>query len=504
MSLFPLHTNISTISPSTFETKNRPQRLSNLSGLCARIRQQFSPLVNKPGVYSSICLEAVGFRYTGDSDVARCEECGLEESNWALDVKPWTIHSTRSPHCPFVCRLRDEAFSGAFSSLPRPTTTEQHRSLPQKPAIINLQSPLNTSVEADSFQEAQRRTFLDWPHRSAIPIEDMCKAGLFACNIGDRVICIYCNSVFHKWTPYIDDPFETHKVLSPQCPYVKERLSSGQQSGIINNIQNSTNTTSNDRLRRNSTHSIQFSNLLRPPERNGGNSRSSRPSTVTPSRSITEMIRQDSIYQPIQNDETCSKCQKSLKSIGPRQNDRADCAQWFMHCAHTKQYTADQVYDQIQKCKQKQRSPTVDTARSDLQIPQQLLYRDFSLSILRQIWRNEFHFKGKFNKLTCFTCSNTLCMCLDNDSEADVDLLVACFIFQKQIDRIDGKPERIEKPSERMLEIREQATRERAGMCSILLLVIYLILHYIRLCSKTSCCSSKQFNTIQPMCTLFY
>jgi hypothetical protein len=40
-------------------------------------------------------------------------------------------------------------------------------------------------------------------------------------------------------------------------------------------------------------------------------------------------------------------------------------------------------------------------------------------------------------------------------------------------------------------------------MCSILLLVIYLILHYIRLCSKTSCCASKQFNTIQSMCILF-
>jgi hypothetical protein len=182
MSLFPLHTNISTISPSTFETKNRPQQLSNLSGLCARIRQQFSSLVNKPGVYSSICLEAVGFRYTGNSDAAYCAECGLEESNWKLDVKPWIIHSTRSPHCPFVRRLRDEAFSGAFSSLPRPTTTEQHRSQPPKPVIINLQSPL--------FQEARKRTFSDWPDCSTISIENMCKAGFFACNVADRVICI--------------------------------------------------------------------------------------------------------------------------------------------------------------------------------------------------------------------------------------------------------------------------------------------------------------------------
>jgi hypothetical protein len=64
---------------------------------------------------------------------------------------------------------------------------------------------------------------------------------------------------------------------------------------------------------------------------------------------------------------------------------------------------------------------------------------------------------------------------------SDVDLLMACILFQKQIDCIDGKAEKIVKPSTGVLEIRKQA-----GTSSILLLVIYLVLICRILCSKTS------------------
>ncbi len=343
--------------------KNRQQPLSNLGRLCAQIRQTFSPLVNKPGIYSSICLKAAGFRYTGNGDTARCDECGLETSHWTLDMKPWTIHSTRMPHCPFVRRLRAEALSNVFSSLSRPRTVERNTAEQENPPkrrkteTIDLESPSNTSVEADLFQQARKHTFSDWPHRFMPSVEDMTKAGFFACNVGDRVMCIYCNIVCHQWTPHVDEPCEIHKILSPHCPYVKEKLSSGEQPRIVNDNQNSTSALASNHLStRNSTHSFQFSNLLRPPEQRGRNRRASRPSTVSPTMSIAEQIRQDSFYPRIKHDEACADCKKSLQNMGPCDSEMTDCARWFVHCAHTKQFSADQVYDQIQNSKQAQRS----------------------------------------------------------------------------------------------------------------------------------------------------
>ena len=59
-------------------------------------------LLNKQGVHSTIVMNSAGFKYTNNGDTARCDTCGLEVSGWTLDMKPFTIHSQRSPTCPFV------------------------------------------------------------------------------------------------------------------------------------------------------------------------------------------------------------------------------------------------------------------------------------------------------------------------------------------------------------------------------------------------------------------
>jgi hypothetical protein len=364
MSWRPSH--LLTNGSSIFDMKNRQQPLSNLSRLCTQIRQRFLPLVNKPGVHSSIRLKSAGFQYTGNGDTTRCEQCGLEVSNWTLDMNPWTVHSTQNPHCPFVRRLRADAFSNKFSSLSAPVPIEQNTSTAaeqenpserRKTEIIDLESPSNTSVEAGLFQQARRHTFSDWPHRSTPSIEDMRKAGFCACNVGDRVMCIYCNIVCHQWTPHVDEPCEAHKVISPHCRYVKEKLLSGEQPRIVNDNQNSTGAhASNPSSTRNSTQLFHFSNSLRPPAQSGRNSNTSRPSTVSSTMPIAKQIREDSFYRRIKHDETCFDCKKSLQNMGPCDNQMADFARWFGHCAHTKRFTADQVYHRIQKSKQAQRS----------------------------------------------------------------------------------------------------------------------------------------------------
>lgn len=56
---------------------------------------------------------------------------------------------------------------------------------------------------------------------------------------------------------------------------------------------------------------------------------------------------------------------------------------------------------------------------------------------------------------------------VDDDFATDADLHMACMILQKQIENIDGKKENITIPSIKMKKIREDAERERAGMCIV-------------------------------------
>ena len=63
-------------------------------------------------------------------------------------------------------------------------------------------------------------------------------------------------------------------------------------------------------------------------------------------------------------------------------------------------------------------------------------------------------------------------MHVDNDSPCDVDLLVACFVLQKQIEHINGNKENLIEPSARMTAIREKAKEEEASMFSNRLFVI--------------------------------
>jgi hypothetical protein len=47
----------------------------------------------------------------------------------------------------------------------------------------------------------------------------MIVAGWSYTNIADRVICIYCDALYHKWTES-DRPYEIHRLKSPKCPFV--------------------------------------------------------------------------------------------------------------------------------------------------------------------------------------------------------------------------------------------------------------------------------------------
>ncbi|CAF4296168.1 unnamed protein product, partial [Rotaria sordida] len=101
-------------------------------------------------------MSAAGFEYTGNGDTARCKDCGLEVSNWTLDMNPFTIHSKQRPDCPFVCTIIP-------SSLSNEQTNPSER---QSIEAMDSGSVSNTLFETSLLQQVRRRTFSHWPHRT--------------------------------------------------------------------------------------------------------------------------------------------------------------------------------------------------------------------------------------------------------------------------------------------------------------------------------------------------
>ena len=343
---------------SKFGGRSQP-KLQNWSDQLAQIRRKILPLTIKPGIYTSSYLIAMGFHYNGIGDTARCNDCGLEVSNWTSDMNPWTIHSTQKPECLFVCALRSGLSPAQIALLHRPSTTSSQENTGgcQKTEIIDYESSSHVSVEAGFYREARERTYSDWSHSSTLSSTAMISAGFISCNVDDRVICPHCNLTCQWWTPFIDVPSEVHKTLSPQCPYVTQILSNDTQPNIINSNQTlNSNSTENDLSVQTTTNPVSLSSEFSPSLQQNVRSNEWRSIHSPSTPSIDEAIMAETADPPIQHDQECVECQKSLQDMGLCYNKTTDIARWLVHCTHSKQFTADQTYNQIQNCKRPQQS----------------------------------------------------------------------------------------------------------------------------------------------------
>ncbi|CAF0792126.1 unnamed protein product [Adineta steineri] len=189
-------------------------------------------------------MKAAGFQYNHQGDKAHCCTCNLEVCGWTLDMKPFTIHSQRSPSCPFVLSMRSSyqiiPYICNNSSLILLISFDQQQSSRTDNNHTNNQSII--FQEVDILKQARKRIFSHYPHQS-LPsfISQMTDAGFFSCNVADRVICIYCNLICQQWIPNSDDPSHIHKILSPKCPYVIAMLTRPQTSSILVINEQSTN-----------------------------------------------------------------------------------------------------------------------------------------------------------------------------------------------------------------------------------------------------------------------
>jgi hypothetical protein len=90
-------------------------------------------------------------------------------------------------------------------------TNDQHNNLVLQKLFLN-------SLSDEIIDKTRANTFSNWPLITP-NVQDMIIAGWVYTNIADRVMCIYCNALFHKWTES-DRPYEIHRLKSPQCSFV--------------------------------------------------------------------------------------------------------------------------------------------------------------------------------------------------------------------------------------------------------------------------------------------
>ncbi len=352
-----------------FEPKQRQVLPIQLLGLLINIRETVSALTKKPGVYTASHMSAAGFDYTGDGDTAHCKECGLNVSNWTLDMNPFNIHSKQKPDCPFIRSIITSSLSNIPSSSSSTTAVRntsiknepENPSKRQKIEKIDSEHLSNSLLETDLLQQVRRRTFSHWPHRTIPSSAQMIEAGFFNCNVGDRVICIYCNLICQQWTPHTDDPCEVHKTLSPSCIYVKAKLLRPSASSIIIVNESTTVATSSnhsptsanlDPLRSNE---IVFTAACNPayaelPKRHA--SFATWPHENLPS--VDDLVRAGFFYTGTKTIVTCFYCNGSLQNWGPNDNPMIEHARWFPHCAYAKQLCGDEMYRKIQESKRAQ------------------------------------------------------------------------------------------------------------------------------------------------------
>ena len=331
------------------------------NALCGRVHsalQNISPilrdLAKKQEMRSNINMISTRLPYTNDDDIARCNCCKFEASESTVDMDSFTIQKEHSPACSFARTKRTDQ-EKLNDSTTRPIETILTMNVEKQPCkrlktnASTITSVSNILVEVNTIKEIRKRTFSHWPHRSSPSAAQMIEAAFFCCNVGDRVICIYCNLICQQWTPNSDDPCEVHKTLSPKCPYVLAMLARAPSSAvsIINEVSTRADPVSSHAIVHTAACNPQYSEV---PKRLASFSSWSQENLP----SVDDLVKAGFFYTGAKTIVTCFYCNGSLQNWGANDNPMIEHARWFPHCAYARQLCGTDLYRKIQESKRAQ------------------------------------------------------------------------------------------------------------------------------------------------------
>lgn len=333
--------NSNTTNSSSKKVNNTLEPHESISDICGRI-QALHRTLKQYGVHSANYMSAAGFQYTGDGDTAICKQCGLEISNWTTEMIPFTIHSQRQPNCSFVRSIKSPLSSTVTLKHSSTNDTEERRSKRQRVEDPNVNTVSNSFFEHELLQQVRQRTFSHWHRRGGPTSAQMVEAGFFYCNIEDRTICLHCNLICQRWIPYIDNPCEVHRTISPNCVYVKEKLMRPLTSSINVEHENSASTTDSNVLQsdNNGSHVAHHRNYS--PFHKRDASFATWPEKY--STSVDTLVKAGFFYTGNQTIVTCFHCNGSLDASNMRKNPLVEHITQFPHCDYAKQCGGDNLY----------------------------------------------------------------------------------------------------------------------------------------------------------------
>jgi hypothetical protein len=244
-----------------------------------------------------------------------------------------------------------------FHTIISATNDDENPSKRQKIEATQELGQSNILTEIDKLKQIRKRTFSHWPHRTSPSSSQMVEAGFLNCNVGDRVMCLYCNIICQQWIPNTDDPWNVHKTLSPKCPFVVA-LTKRQETVSIRIVNeqptrdNSAASSSNDPFRCNE---IVYTAACHPayieiPKRHA--SFSAWPAENLPP--VDDLVRAGFFFTGSKTIVTCFYCNGSLQNWGANDNPTIEHARWFPNCAYAKQLCGAELYRKIQESKKAQ------------------------------------------------------------------------------------------------------------------------------------------------------
>ena len=185
--------------------------------------------------------------------------------------------------------------------------------------------------ELDSIQAGRKKSFSKWPHFS--PNRDvMATNGWFYCNVNDRAICLYCDTICHGWTDN-DDPYEVHARLAPECPFILSISSSSKDvPSMVTNNPNETFQPRNPSMCEITRRQETFNNQ----------------SWTQTSPSIEDLAYAGFYYAGNDNTVICFYCGGSLQKWGVNDTPKVEHSRWFPNCLYAKQLCGDRLYAKIQ------------------------------------------------------------------------------------------------------------------------------------------------------------
>lgn len=267
--------------------------------------------------------------------------------------------------------------------------------------------------ELESLKKARLQTFTHWPH--SIPSrEHMVLNGWFYCQIADRTLCIYCNTLCQNWTIY-DDPYEVHANAAPHCPF----LQSIKPSSVPSN-------SSSNRSITNETMQVRHPHMLSVTSRIDS---FNKPTWTFTSPSVESLAQAGFFLSNTSNVVTCFYCNGSLHQWGANDSPKIEHARWFPHCTYARHLCGDSLHARIQLANHKRSNETKSLdnetvnrlvqPRLDLPIVERL-QQDYKLEIIKHCLEEQFRKNH-------------------DDFPSDYDLTIACMILKKQTDILEGK-----------------------------------------------------------------